>query len=227
MGEEKSKKATGSGTETTSQKAAEKGKELTLSNVIKSALKEVPATVVIDILQMLWQQCFKPSDETKLKSEEIGLTFEHSEERKRCQGFREIPIDEFKEFAEDLAKKFDLSYDVKYSLLKGSLSAENTVIEEDFQTRDGKGEIRLVRFVTMNRDGKIDIAYAIYTQSFELVKNETWFIKWWYVVPIGWKYRKVAQKLSEKQKDMFMQRCEQKLSEHVAQKCSKELNMKR
>lgn len=61
-------------------------------------------------------------------------------------------------------------------IFKGSLTAENEVREDSFSFKEGKakGEIRLARFVTMNRTGKIDIAYAIYTLSFELVKNETW-----------------------------------------------------
>ena len=210
---------TENGAETTTQMEAETG-----GYRLKDAEKLVN-TALKSVLEKLCEGIASPA-ETDPESEEsqrkIKFKFERFNDKNWCQSFQGIPIDEFKEFAYGLEKKLNLPDGVAYSLLNGSVSAENEVRDDCFPFEDGKGEIRLGRFVTINRNVKIDIAYAIYTLSFELVKNETWCFKWWYIFPVGWEYKKEAQTLSEEQKDLFMRRCEQKLYKRVAQKCSKE-----
>jgi hypothetical protein len=140
-----------------------------------------------------------------------------------CKIVQEIPVDEFEAFSRKLTKEFHLRDVIKESLIQGVVSNENEERHENFKQKDGKGNVDIGRFITMKRNGKIDIAYAIYTLSFELDEKETdeWCYEWrLYVVPVSWKYKKETPKLNEKQKKMFINRCKQNLYECVAQKCS-------
>ena len=53
-----------------------------------------------------------PKSEESHTHRKIGFKFERFKDKNRCQSFQEIPIDEFKTFAEGLEKKFNLPDDV-------------------------------------------------------------------------------------------------------------------
>jgi hypothetical protein len=185
----------------------------------------------IDIYTKL-QKSFKLSDKTKKQSDELEskikkLTFKNFDEKYSCKSVKEIPIDEFEAFVTNrLQKRLNLPDDVKESLLDGLYVGENEEKVKQFHFKDGNGDIHHGRFVTMKRNGKMDLAYAMYSLSFELAEKEMEHgsYEWWfYVLPV-WNvtHTKEIQNLSESQKDNFSQWCQVKLYDCVAQECLKE-----
>ena len=192
---------TGKGTETATQKTAET--IMTVGDTLTTMSGGVD--ILEKLFKLFWRQ-----DKIGVKSEkcqsEINvdeLKYDRFVEKQRCNKDSEIPIHEFKEYVENLQKEFDLSDAAKSELLKGLDQEEKKVRDGSFEFEQGKGEIRLLRSLTMKRNEKMDIAYAIYTLSFTLEKKESedWYFEFlFWVVPVGWKYKKIAQNLSEKKK---------------------------
>ncbi len=115
--------------------------------------------------------------------------------------------------------------DIKESILDGLFGGENQEMLKSFHFQDGEGNIHHTRFITLKRNDKINIACAMYTLSFELPENVTnqWICEWrFYLLPLGWSYKKEAQSLSEGQKNKFSQWCEVKLFNGFAIECSKD-----
>ncbi len=202
-----------------------------VANTITLASKA--ADSAIDIYAKL-RSSFKLSDETRKKSQKCQseiqkINFKNFDEKYSCKSVKEIPIDEFEAFVTNrLQKRLKLPDTVKESLLDGLYGGENEEKVSEFHFKDGEGDIHHGRFITMKRpDGKMDLAYAIYTLSFELAEKETEHseLEWWfYVLPVGYTTHttKATQNLTESQKDNFNQWCQVKLHDSVAQECPKE-----
>lgn len=200
---------------------------------VKTAI-DIASTAVgsaVDIYSKL-RNSFKISDDTrqqskKCQSEIEKLKFKNFHERHSCKSMKQIPMDEFEGFVtERLQKRLNFPDHVKESLLDGLYGGENEEKVNDFQFKDGKGNIHHGRFITMKRDGKMDIAYAMYTLSFELAEKEVkrGSYDWWFSILPVWSetVTKEIQGMSENQKDMFSKWCQVKLYNCVAQECLKE-----
>ena len=187
------------------------------------------ADQTIDIYTKL-RKSFKLSDETIKQSEECKkdmkkLTFKQFDEAYSRKTLKEIPMDEFESFVTDrLQKRLNLPNNVRDSILDGLYVGENEENLNDFQFKDGKGKIHHGRCITMKRNGKMDIAYAIYSLTFELPEQESkeWCLEWFGVVPYSWNYKKEAHSLSESEKNKFSNWCEVRLFNRVNQECLNE-----
>ena len=198
-----------------------------MSEKVTSAL-DVASTVAdraIDVYAKL-RNSFTLSEETIKLAEECQskiatLTFKDFDEKYSSKASKGIPIDRFKVFVDKLQKRLDLPDTVKDSILDGLEAAENEEKIQYFHFKDGKGNIQHGRFITMKRNSNMDLAYAIYTLSFELADKETKHgsYDWWLGVLPVWNvtYKKESQNLSKDQKDIFSQWCEVKLHNCVTQ----------
>ena len=101
---------------------------------------------------------------------------------------------------------------------------ENEENVNTFHFKDGQGKIHHGRFITMKRNDKMDLAYAVYTLSFELAEKEReeGAYEWWWLLPV-WNVTKTKeiQNLSESEKDKFSVWCKVKLYDRVAEEGSK------
>ena len=175
---------------------------------------------------------FKVSEKTvkesaKFQRELEKLKFTKFKEDFSFKSLKGMPIKEFKGFADRLQKRFELLDDVKNSLLDGLIADENQEMLKSFHFDDGKGNIRHGRFITLKRNDKMDVAYAVYTLSFELVENEISELVYellFHMVPVSkiWSYKKEAPNLTEGQKNKFSQWCEVKLFNSFQEKFPKE-----
>lgn len=199
-------------------------------NVTKAVEVVSKIADVIDIFARL-QKSFTLSEETITQAEQCqekiaALSFKDFEEKYSCKSSKEIPIDRFKDFVDKLQKRFDLPDTVKDSILDGLDVAENVERLQYFHFKDGKGNIQHGRFITIKRSGKMDLAYAIYTLSFELAEKETvrGSYDWWFGVLPVWTAKRTKEtcNLSHDQKDIFSQWCEVKLYKCVAMESVKE-----
>lgn len=188
----------------------------------------------IDIFTKLLNS-FKLSEETRKRSLECQneiekITFEKFDEKYSCKSLKEIQMEEFETFVlERLQKRLGLPDNVKDSLLDGIYAGENEEKVNQFYFEDGKGNIHHGRFITMKRNGKMDVAYAIYTLSFELpekeIEHEGSFDWWFGVLPVSWNVphtTKEIQNLSESQKNVFNEWCQVKLYNRVVLECRNE-----
>lgn len=198
-----------------------------MSEKVTSAL-DVASTVAdraIDVYAKL-RNSFTLSEETIRQAEECQskiatLTFKDFDEKYSSKVSKGITIDRFEVFVDKLQKRLDLPDTVKDSILDGLEAAENEEKLQYFHFKDGKGNIQHGRFITMKRNSNMDLAYAIYTLSFELADKETKHgsYDWWLGVLPVWNvtYKKESQNLSKDQKDIFSQWCEVKLHNCVTQ----------
>ena len=198
-----------------------------MSEKVTSAL-DVASTVAdraIDVYAKL-RNSFTLSDETIRQAEECQskiatLTFKDFDEKYSSKASKGVSIDRFEVFVDKLQKRLDLPDTIKDSILDGLEAAENEEKLQYFHFKDGKGNIQHGRFITMKRNGNMDLAYAIYTLSFDLADKETKHgsYDWWLGVLPVWNvtYKKESQNLSKDQKDIFSQWCEVKLHNCVTQ----------
>ena len=187
------------------------------------------ASKAIDIHDKL-RKSFQLSDVTRKKSNEFQqeiekLTFKKFEEKYSCKSVKDIPVNDFEAFVTNrLQKRFGLPEDVKESLLDGLSAGENEETINHFHFKDGQGYIHHGRFITVKRNDKMDLAYAVYTLSFELAEKEKveGAYEWWWLLPV-WNEKKTKeiQNLSESKKDKFSTWCKVKLYDSVAEECSK------
>ena len=203
-----------------------------MSEKVTNAI-DVASTVAdraIDVYAKL-RNSFTLSDNTIRQAKECQskiarLTFKDFDEKYSSKASKEIPVDRFEVFVDKMQKRFDLPNTVKDSILDGLDAAENEENLQYFHFKDGKGNIQHGRFITMKQNSKMDLAYAIYTLSFELAEKETKHgsYDWWFGVLPVWNvtYSKETQNLSKDQKDIFSQWCEVKLHNCVAQEGLKE-----
>ena len=198
-----------------------------VANAICVASKAVDCA--IDIYEKL-RNSFQLSDDERKKSKELQqeiekLTFKNFEEKFSCKSVKDIAVDDFEAFVTNrLQKRFGFHEDVKESLLDGLSVGENEENVSTFHFKDGQGKIHHGRFITMKKNDNMDLAYAVYTLSFELADKEIeeGGYEWWWLVPV-WNVTKTKeiQNLSEGEKDEFSLWCKVKLHDSVAEKCSK------
>ena len=146
-----------------------------------------------DILQRLWNT-FGSSNKTaerliKCQDDMIMFPFKSFNEcfRTEC-----ILATNFETFVAKMEENFRLDKKAKETLLDGLYCEENTENITNFKYDNGKGEICRGRFITVKKNGKFDVAYAIYTMTFELCQKVTkdWhFIYRLVVLPVGWEYK--------------------------------------
>ena len=183
-----------------------------------------------DILDKLWNS-LGPSNETatklKERQDEIkNIKFKKVYEDSQCQDIKGISTKQFQDFVARIRNDFGLSEKDKKSLSVSALDAKESfkVNLASFKFDEGKGNIYHGRFMSVNKNGEFDVAFAMYTISFELPEKDTddWYIIFWYVLPVSWKYKTVAHMLTSDQKDMLNEWCKAKLVDTVAQERSKE-----
>lgn len=184
----------------------------------------------IDIFARL-QKSFTLSKETIVEAEQCqekiaALNFKDFDEKYSRKTSKQIPTDRFEEFVDKQQKRFNLPDYVKDSMLDGLVAVENEEKIKHFHFKDGEGDIHHGRFVTIKRNGKMDLAYAIYTLSFQLAEKERidGSYNWWFGVLPVWSatLTKEACNLSNCQKDIFSRWCEVKLYRSVVQEDLKE-----
>lgn len=195
-----------------------------MANIVYKADKAVDVIKKgIDVFSKL-RESFKISKETRESSkqcqEEIkGLKFKSFKETSSCKCAKGIPKENFGEFTSRLQTRFKFPDEIKESILDGLYAAENKEVVKDFRFKDGKGDIHHARFVTVKKGNEIDLAYAVYSLSFELSEKEientslSWFL---YMIP--WQevvITKEPQKLNDKEMDKFSQWCLVKLYDRV------------
>ena len=180
-----------------------------------------------DILGKLWNQSGS-SNETarKLKEhqDEIkSIKFKKFDGGFHSQDMKGISTKKFRNFVARIRNNFGLSEKDKRSLLDALDAEESKVILTSFKFDEGKGNIYHGRFMAVNKNDKVDVAFAINTISFELPEKDTddWYIIFWFVLPVSWKYKTVAQVLTSDQKDILNEWCKAKLFDCVAQERSK------
>jgi DNA polymerase III delta prime subunit len=188
------------------------------------------ADCAIDVYTKL-RDSFKLSDEAREKSKKCQseiekLTFKKFNEKYSCKSLRDIPADEFEVFVKSrLQKRLNLPESTTESVLDGLFAGENEEKINEFEFADGAGAIHHGRLITIKRRDKVDLAYAIYTLSFELAEkeNERCGYDWWLGVVPMWNVTKTReiQNLSKKQGDDFSQWCEVKLCDSVTKECQK------
>ena len=171
----------------------------------------------------------KRSKSLQCQNEIKKITFKKFDEKYSCKRLKEIQIEEFETIVvERLQKRLGFPDNVKDSLLDGIYAGENEENVNLFDYKDGEGNIHHGRFITVKQNGKIDLAYAIYTLCFELpekkIEHEGSFDWWLGLLPV-WNdphTTKEIQNLSQSQMEVFSDWCEVKLYDCVALECSKE-----
>ena len=185
----------------------------------------------VDVFRKL-RDSFKLSDETKRQSKEFQsenekLIFKSFDQKYSCKSVKEIPEEKFKAFANSLKERLELSEKVYHSLLDGLYVGENEDKLSEFHFKDGKGDIHHGRLITLKRNGKMDVAYAVFTLSFELAEKAIHpSCGWWsYVMALSSTTTKnEIQSLSESQKNKFSHWCEVQLYNRVVVECPKDLD---
>ena len=213
----------------TAAKTAKAENANSLVDNINKALAPKIVDMSVDLLGKLRDKFIIPDEvvkaSEKCQSELEKLKFNKFKENFSLKSLTDISIEEFKVFADRLQKRFKLPDDIKESILDGLSGGENQEMLKSFHFQDGEGNIHHARFITLKRNDKIDIAYAMYTLSFELTEHVTneWIYEWkFYVLPLGGSYKKETQSLSEGQKNKFSQWCEVKLFNGFSTECSKD-----
>ena len=187
----------------------------------------------IDVFQKLCAT-FRISKETKelmrKNQEEINqLKFKKFKETSSCNGTKGIAVTGFKNFVENLQKRCGLPDKVKDSILDALNSSENEESVTQFQFKDGQGDVHHGRFLTIKRDNMIDIAYAIYSLSFELLEREIErrSCYWLFNIPIPLGdvvITKEPQCLSVEEMDKFAKWCLVKLYDRVQEERGSQLD---
>ena len=176
------------------------------------------------ILQRLWNT-FRPSKEAaeKLKKCQDDMKKFPFKSFNECFTFKctkGILAANFEEFVAKMEKNFRLDEKAKENLLGGLYFEENTEKIVDFKYNNGKGEIYHGRFITVMENGKLDVAYAIYTMTFELCEKVTkdWYFNFWLgVLPVSWEYKTKPHELSQDEQGKFDEWGEAKLCYNVAE----------
>ena len=171
------------------------------------------------------RQSFITSDGIKLNSEKCHreihkLIFKKFNERFDSKAVTQYPLQKYPPFVENLQKRFKLTDKTKESLLDALDCRDGQEKEETFEFNDGIGELYLGRVIAVKKNGKMDLAYAVYNVTFELGGKETvnWVFKWFSsVVPIGWERRTKVQMLSEDQKKSLSEWGRHKLHDRVVE----------
>ncbi len=181
-----------------------------------------------NVLQRL-QQSFNPPDDLKLKLEEYRreiqkLTFKKFNNSFFFKAVIQIPAEKYPAFVEKLQKRLELTNKIKKALLDALDCGDGQENVETFQYKDGKGEIYRGGVIAVNKDGKLDVAYAVYNMTFELAEKEAndRVFKWWSYVPIGWEYKKEVQTtLNADVENTLSEWCRLQLCDRFVQECSK------
>ena len=180
-----------------------------------------------DILQRLWNSFSPPASSERAQElqefqDEIKKrTYKNIKEEFIFKSMKGILAEKFEEFVKNIAMTYRLDNEAKERLLDGLYGQQNDDKIAKFEFNDGKGNVYHGRFITAKKNGKVDVAYAIYTMTFELpekVSDKDWCFKYWfYVLPVGWEYKRQAQELSEDEKQEFNKWCKAKLCNSVAE----------
>ena len=177
------------------------------------------------ILQRLWDT-FRSSKEPaeKLKKCQDNMKKYSFKNFNECFTFKYtkgILATNFEEFVAKMEKGFRLDKEAKEKLLSGLYSEENMENITNFKYNNGKGEIYHGRFITVKENDKLDVAFAVYTMTFELYEV-FWYYKYlWGVLPYSWEYKTKphAHELSEDEKRKFDKWGDAKLCYSVAEQC--------
>ena len=103
------------------------------------------------------------------------------------QTMKELSVENYEAFIKDLQKRFDL-IEGKCSMLDAISCEERQECVQSLKLIHDKGYINHGLLFAQKKDGKLDVAYAIYTAKFEMTEKKVY--TWWYFVPTGWKHEK-------------------------------------
>lgn len=149
------------------------------------------------------------------------LEYKKLKETYICDVFNEIAKKDFPEFVNEYQKRHELDDKTKASMLDAVRSDKRQGSWNDFEFDEGKGKVVFVQVVAMKSNGKVNLAFAQYTLSYELsAMLEEWFL--FGFIPITSKVYadKTTLTISEEQKEIYRKMCQAKLYSHVNEKCS-------
>ena len=133
------------------------------------------------------------------------------------KSIKELPPQKYKVFVEKLQKRFHLSEKSTDSMLDALDCKENEEKLESLKFIETKGYINQGWYFAEMKDGKLDVAYTIYTANFELVEKVHWVFNWWYIIPIGRTFTVELQKPTLEQKEELNKWCASRLYDKILQ----------
>ena len=117
-----------------------------------------------------------------------GSTIKDLDGKLCYKSLKKMPIEKYKTFVERLQNRFKVSNETADSMLDALYCGENEEKVESLKFIENNGHINHGWYITEKKDGKIDVAYAIYAGNFKMAQRKSWVFKWWYIFPVGWKY---------------------------------------
>ncbi len=131
------------------------------------------AAAVINVAKALVGLFSKDEERTKdlTAADELvrGLTFDMFNEKISCRVARGILLADYPTIIENFARRFSTPAYVKDSLLDGQYMDDLTEVVQNFKFEKGKtGSFVYGRVATIKHDGKMDMAYSVYTLDFKL-----------------------------------------------------------
>ena len=167
----------------------------------------------------------QPSEESikaVKKAEQLTnkLQYKKLKEAYICDVFNEIAKDDFPEFVNEYQKRHELDDKAKGSMLDAVRSDKRQGSWNDFEFDEGKGKVVFVQVVAMKSNGKVNLAFAQYTLSYELsAVLEEWFLFGFIRLKSKVYADKTTLTISEEQKEIYRKMCQAKLYSHVNEKC--------
>ncbi|CAB3997415.1 Hypothetical predicted protein [Paramuricea clavata] len=149
-----------------------------------------------------------------------GFQYNKFEENYVCEVFKDILEEDFPAFVNDLQERHKLDKKTTASILDIVRTGARHGNENQFKFNKGKGNMHFEQVIALKTDGKINLAIARYSLSFDL---NVMFEEWHLFGFIPMKRKVIAGKrpltMSECQKEIFRKTCQAKLFNHVAEKC--------
>ena len=150
-----------------------------------------------------------------------GMEYRKHQETYLCDVFKEISEDDFSAFVDEYQKRHELDDKAKAAMLDAVRCDKRQGSWNVFGFDEGKGKVVFAHVVAMKSDGKVNLAFAQYTLSFELsAMLEEWFL--FGFIPIRSKVYatdNTTLTISEQQKEIYRKMCQAKLYSHVNEKC--------
>ena len=167
----------------------------------------------------------EPSEESKTaikKAQKLinGLEYKKHKETYLCDVFKEIAEDDFSAFVDEYQQRHELNDKTKAAMLDAVRCDKRQGSSNVFEFNKGKGNMDFAHVVAMKSNGKVNLAFAQYTLSFELsAMLEEWFL--FGFIPIRSKVHadKTTLTMNEQQKEVYRKMCQAKLYSHVNEKC--------
>lgn len=149
-----------------------------------------------------------------------GLEYRKHKETYLCDVFKEIAETDFPAFVDEYQQRHELNDETKAAMLDAVRCNERQGSWNIFEFDEGKGKVVFVQVVAMKSNGKVNLAFAQYTLSYEL---SAMLVEWFLFGFIPMRSKVYADKttltISEEQKEIYRKMCQAKLYSHVNEKC--------